>query len=210
MGEPRAGGYVPLTRRFSALAVGLAFYVGPIAIVGSAVSARTSGIVVSRATVEERLLPLAGLARAAAQAEGLAPELVLAVASVESSGRRDARSREGALGLMQVLPSTAADVATDLGIPRPDLFDPATSFRVGARYLADQVRAWDGHAAAVKLALCAYNAGPAKVRTWMRERPVDPASSDIGELVPPSYVETSDYVRRVGEWEIRWRETLAR
>jgi soluble lytic murein transglycosylase-like protein len=90
--------------------------------------------------------------RSAALDSGLPVEMLVAVAQVESQMRADARSREDARGLLQVLPSTAA--ALRLDVNRPD-----SNVLAGARYLAqllDQFHSTD-------LALAAYNAGPTAV-----------------------------------------------
>lgn len=208
MGESEPGRYVPLSRRLGSACLGLAFFAGPAMLVAGAISARTAGIVDSHARVEARMMRWVGAARAAAAAEGVPAALVLAVASAESSGRPDARSHRGAVGLMQLMPPTAAEVAADRGEPPPRLTDPATSLRLGARYLAWQLRAFAGRAAAQDLALCAYNAGPGRVQGWLAERPIDPAAPIPTSWIPPAYSETRAYVRRVTEWERRWREIL--
>lgn len=214
MGDPVEAGRaaplsaVPLARRLSGVLVGIAFFVGPVLMVSGAVSARTAGVVDSKPTVEERMRAFLPLARAAAESEQVPLELVLAVASAESSGRPDVVSRAGAVGLMQLLPSTAAELAADRGERAPRLTDPGTSLRLGARYLRYQLRAFDGYAATRELALCAYNAGPGSVRRWLADRPLPADEPTLGTWIPPEYAETRAYVRRVTEWESRWAETL--
>ena len=86
---------------------------------------------------------------------GLAPALVLAVASVESGFQPKAVSPKGAQGLMQLMPATAAS----LGVS--DAFDPETNLEGGSRYLAELIALYGGD---LTKALAAYNAGPGAVK----------------------------------------------
>jgi soluble lytic murein transglycosylase-like protein len=108
----------------------------------------------------------------AALAQGLTPELVRSVAKAESGLRPDAISPKGAVGLMQLMPGTAAalHVAAD---------NPAENAKGGATYLRQLLLQYNGNAA---LALAAYNAGPSAVARYGG--------------VPP-YPETRRYVVRV-------------
>lgn len=90
----------------------------------------------------------------AASVYALDPKLVEAVAWRESRFRPDARSIKGAIGVMQLMPGTARD----LGV---DPHDPVQNIRGGALYLRRMMSAFGGD---VRLALAAYNAGPAAVR----------------------------------------------
>jgi soluble lytic murein transglycosylase-like protein len=186
----------------------LLFFALPILILAAAVGLRTSGEVESATSICGRLRAYLPAARAAAASEGVPLEILLAVASAESAGHADARSPKGAVGLMQLLPGTAADMAQRGREPeKPVLTDPATSLRLGARYLAWQRRRFAQHPNGGDLALCAYNAGPSKVSRWLNERPIEPGTTDLGSWIP--YRETRDYVRRVRFWTGRWTEILA-
>lgn len=100
--------------------------------------------------------------------------LVAAVIEAESRFTPNAVSPKGALGLMQVLPSTGGLYGT------PDkLFDPSVNLEVGTRYLSWLLREFDGD---LERALAAYNAGPATVARY--------------NGVPP-FRETRKYVRKV-------------
>ncbi len=111
--------------------------------------------------------------RAAAQT-GLDPALLRAVIQVESNFNPSARSPKGALGLMQLMPATAARY----GVKNP--LDPANNVLGGARYLKDLLRQFDDD---LVLALAAYNAGAEAVMRHRRQ-------------VPP-YPETRAYVPKV-------------
>lgn len=94
---------------------------------------------------------LEAIAEKAAAKYGLAPELVKAVVSAESSWRTQAVSSAGAQGLMQLMPATAKE----LGVS--DSFDPKQNIEGGSKYLSRLMTKYDGD---VKKALSAYNWGP--------------------------------------------------
>lgn len=104
---------------------------------------------------------------------GLSPDLIKAVALVESGFDPKAVSPKGAMGLMQLMPATAADYGVD------DPFDPDQNLDGGARVLRDLLDAFNGD---LTLALAGYNAGPGAVRRWQGV---------------PNYRETREYVRKV-------------
>ena len=107
------------------------------------------------ATSSAQNVPLGTSIAATAMRHGLDPALVLAVIGAESGHDPLAVSPKGAIGLMQILPETAAL----MGLPEPA--DPANSLEAGCRYLAALLDIFGGD---VELALAAYNAGPGAVR----------------------------------------------
>ena len=111
--------------------------------------------------------------RYASQA-AIRPELVRAVVQVESGFDPRARSPVGAMGLMQLMPQTAAE----LGVSDP--YDPEENLRAGTAYLKQLLTryGWDE-----AVALAAYNAGPAAVARHGNR--------------PPPYPETINYIRNV-------------
>ncbi len=139
------------------------------------------------------------------------PALVLAITRQESEFNPRAVSRANAVGLMQLLPSTAAMQARREGLPfsRAALIDdPAFNVTLGAAHLMDLVNEWDG---SYILAIASYNAGSSRPREWIQtwgdpRRPgVDPI--DWIELIP--FSETRNYVQRVMENLIVYRARLA-
>lgn len=123
---------------------------------------------------------------------GVDPLLVAALIRQESAWDTTAKSRVGALGLMQMMPATGRLVAQSLGV-RPwnaaQLYDPDLNLRFGTYYLAQTLRRFDGNLAH---ALAGYNAGPNRIPTWSTpESEADPElfTERIG------FTETRDYVR---------------
>jgi len=95
--------------------------------------------------------------RRIAEEEGADPDLAVRVAKQESGFRQDATSRAGARGIMQLMPGTARELGVDIN-------NPMQNIRGGTRYLAQQQRAFGSP----ELALAAYNAGPGRVREFLR------------------------------------------
>jgi soluble lytic murein transglycosylase len=123
------------------------------------------------------------------------PELVWAIMREESHYRVDARSAVGALGLLQLMPSTAAQLARQQGIEdfkSTDLFDARTNIRLGATYLHQLGARFDGRMSA---AIGSYNAGPRRVSNWLRGDARKLEDDVWVENIP--YDQTRSYVKRV-------------
>lgn len=135
------------------------------------------------------------VARAAAPGAPLDPWLVASLARRESLFWRRAASAAGAVGVMQLVPPTAARVAESLGLPAPDraaLFDPELNVALGTAELARLIAAFDGHRAP---ALAAYNAGETVAREWWEARPPGQPLDEWIETIP--YTETRLYVKAI-------------
>jgi soluble lytic murein transglycosylase len=128
------------------------------------------------------------------QERGIDPYLVLAVIRQESLFNARARSPAAALGLMQLIPPTAARVAKQIGLPAPSqekLFEPELNLTLGTQYLKDLLERYANN---WFKAVAAYNAGEAAVDRWEKEIVTD----DIEEFVERiPYVETRGYVKLV-------------
>ena len=98
-----------------------------------------------------------------ALAEGIEPSLAFGLVATESEFNRHAVSPVGAVGYTQLMPSTARFFRPEL--EREALFDRDTNLRLGFRFLKTLIVKYDGN---VKLALLAYNRGPDKVDTILR------------------------------------------
>ncbi|HEX6203725.1 MAG TPA: lytic transglycosylase domain-containing protein, partial [Thermoanaerobaculia bacterium] len=121
------------------------------------------------------------------------PWLVATLARRESRFWRWAASPAGAVGVMQLLPETAARVAGSLGRDAPGraaLFDPDVNIALGTAELARLVAAFDGEWAP---ALAGYNAGENVARQWWEARPPGQPLDEWIETIP--YTETRLYVK---------------
>ena len=123
--------------------------------------------------------------RAAAAASDMEPALIHAVISAESGYNPYARSRHGALGLMQLMPETAKRYNVR------NRLDPVQNIEGGTRYLRDLMRLFDND---LRLALAAYNAGEQTVIKYGRRIPPNP--------------ETLTYVPRVLEFYRRYKAQI--
>jgi len=126
--------------------------------------------------------------------------LLYAIVRQESAFAPEAVSRVGARGLMQLMPATAASMASKMQMPfSPErLADGVYNMLLGRSYLESLIDDFGGSYA---LAIAAYNAGPGRVRQWLHEFG-DPRGRDIDmvdwiELIP--FSETRAYVQRVLE-----------
>ena len=124
--------------------------------------------------------------------------LAVAVIKVESDFREAANSQSGAVGLMQIMPETAAWIAYQLGEAPEEIADdikhlrePETNIRYGTWYLAELENEFKGNDV---LALAAYNAGRGNVHDWMEKNHWSDNFSDVDKI---PYAETRDYVKRV-------------
>lgn len=100
-----------------------------------------------------------------ALAEGLDPELAFRLVRVESVFRTNARGPSGALGLTQLMPSTARALDRSLRT-EAQILDPETNLRTGFRYLRRMIERYDGN---VRLGLLAYNRGELAVDRALRD-----------------------------------------
>ena len=113
-----------------------------------------------------------------ARANDLDPDVVVAVIEVESAGYHLAVSHVGAMGLMQLLPTTGKEIALRMGIEwnGPDtLFDPTTNIRLGTAYLSQLMNRYGS----LNTALAAYNWGLGRIDRRLRR----------GRGIPSRYIE---------------------
>jgi soluble lytic murein transglycosylase len=128
----------------------------------------------------------------------LSRELLLGLAKQESRFTPQVRSGAGAVGLMQLMPATAAELAGG-PLAAVELEDPARNVALGGLYLRGLLRQWQGNSL---LAVASYNAGPGAVEGW-----IDPRLTAAPELwveaIP--YPETRLYVKKVlgNAWSYR-------
>lgn len=132
--------------------------------------------------------------RAAAAANGLPAWLVAGIIRQESAFDPRATSPVGASGLMQLMPATAREVADrlDASYPADGLYDPEFSIELGAAYLAQLIKMFDGN---VELAVASYNGGPNRILRMWNEAGPDPELDDFVENMDLD--ESRDYVKRI-------------
>jgi soluble lytic murein transglycosylase len=135
-------------------------------------------------------LHYSALVRERAKAEGIDPALLAAVIYQESKFHPAARSKSGAIGLMQLTPSTAEGIALRTGgtaFEVSDLTDPALNIRYGTWYLHDLFAKYRS----LRLVLAAYNAGQGNVDRWR--------AAGLGIQYPETraYVARVEHLRRV-------------
>ena len=122
------------------------------------------------------------------------PFMTFAIIKVESKFNRNIKSSSGALGLMQLMESTAIEMANELGeevIVKEALYNPETNIKIGTTYYATLLKHYEGNE---QLALAAYNAGMGNVDNWIKEGTLKKDGSNI-ENIP--YKETNMYVRKI-------------
>lgn len=113
----------------------------------------------------------------AARTYNIPAALLIAMAKVESDFNPNVVSGAGAIGIMQLMPSTAAG----LGVSDP--YDPYQNIMGGAKYVAQNIEQFKNYSNGLELAIAAYNAGPNAVIKY-------------GYQIPP-YEETQNYVKKV-------------
>lgn len=141
-----------------------------IAAIAAALSRRATGLTASEVDA------VASTIVVEAHRHALEPSLVLAVMHVESRFYNFAVSPVGAIGLMQVMPETGAELAARMGVDwlgPQSLFDPITNVRLGVAYL----RQLSDRYGSLSTALAAYNWGPGRIDRRLR----------LGTALPDQY-----------------------
>jgi soluble lytic murein transglycosylase len=169
-----------------AAVVGVAHWVAPLFASGSGPSWYTQTVYP---------LEYSGAIRAGAARYDLDPALVAAVVYAESRFDEHARSSQGAVGLMQILPETADQIADQSGgltFTTEDLEDPRINVRYGSYYLRQALDAYDGD---LRAAVASYNAGMGVVDEWVAETKAEGRTKL--RLRDNPYPETRAYVEKV-------------
>ena len=122
---------------------------------------------------------------------GLPEYLLYALIRSESFFQHQVVSGAGAIGLTQLMPATAADIAKKLKVADYSLTDPEINIRFGAYYLAEMIRRSDNR---IMPACFAYNAGISRVRGWQKKAQGLPEDLFLESL---EYAETRDYGRKL-------------
>ena len=120
--------------------------------------------------------------RNASETYQIDPVLIATIINTESSFDKNKVSQKNAVGLMQLLPSTAKAMTNE----EIDLFDPATNIMLGVKYLAYLINKFKD----VDTALIAYNAGEGNVSRWLQEQ-------EKTNLTTCPFKETNAYVAKI-------------
>lgn len=120
--------------------------------------------------------------------------MIYAIIKAESNFNPNVKSQSNAIGLMQLLETTANERAKTIEtqeINAADLYDPETNIKLGTSYYAYLLNYYKGNSV---LAITAYNAGIGNVNDWIKYSVIQEDGSDI-ENIP--YKETNNYVRKI-------------
>ena len=120
--------------------------------------------------------------------------LVYAIIKAESNFEPNITSSSGAMGLMQLMDSTAKEIAEKIGyeyVSKEVLYQPETNIMLGTKYFSELLEQYEGN---MKLALAAYNAGIGNINKWIENGTIQSDGTDI-ENIP--FKETNNYVRKI-------------
>ena len=130
---------------------------------------------------------------AEAEKNNLDPALVFAIIKAESKFDKNAKSKAGAIGLMQIKLQTAnyvCEINGENSITESELFDPQTNIKIGTNYLSYLSKKFQS----LDIVICAYNAGETVVKNWLLD---DQFSKDGKTLFKVPYKETKEYLSKV-------------
>lgn len=118
--------------------------------------------------------------------------LVASIVNSESNFNENAKSGKGAVGLMQLMPSTAQWIAKKIGVEYSDelLSKPEYNLEIGTYYIGYLIDMFGNE----EVALCAYNAGPSNVKNWLANKEY---SQDGKTLEKIPFKETKNYINKV-------------
>ena len=133
-------------------------------------------------------------------ADPIEPALTLAITRQESEFDARVVSPAGAIGMMQLLPGTAKEIArkNGLGFSKDRLYEAKYNMNIGSLYLSRLINSYDG---SYILAIAAYNAGPGNVHNWVQDfgTPNNNLDNAINWIEKIPFKETRNYVQRVME-----------
>lgn len=122
------------------------------------------------------------------------PLLTFAIIKAESNFNRNIKSKSGAIGLMQLMESTAIEQAEEVNeeiIVTESLYNPEINIKIGTKYYSKLIKKYNNN---TLLALAAYNAGIGNVDNWIKQGIIKEDGSDI-ENIP--FKETNNYIRKI-------------
>lgn len=119
-------------------------------------------------------------------------ELIYAMIKAESNFNSEAISNKNAIGLMQILESTANEVAKEIEreITREDIINPEINIHLGTKYISNLIKRYGN----IELAIASYNAGIGNVDNWINQGIIQKNGEDV-ENIP--FKETNNYIRKI-------------
>lgn len=119
-------------------------------------------------------------------------ELIYAMIKAESNFNAEAISNKNAIGLMQILDSTAYEVAEEIEkeITKEDIINPEININLGTKYISNLIKRYEN----IELAVASYNAGIGNVDNWIEQGIIKESGENI-ENIP--FKETNNYVRKI-------------
>jgi soluble lytic murein transglycosylase len=141
----------------------------------------------------------ADIIHSSAEKNNIPSSLVFSIARQESAWEFDAKSRVGASGLMQLMPATAKETAkrARLAYKKSQLFDPEYNIALGSHYITGLLEQYEDNRA---LAIASYNAGPHRVKQWLKKSNALLPLDVWIEIIP--FKETRKYVQNVLSYEV--------
>lgn len=119
--------------------------------------------------------------------------LIYSIIKAESNFNPNAKSQSDAIGLMQIIETTAKETAKELGysdIAEEELYNPEINIQIGVKYFSKLLTLYDN----TNLAIIAYNAGIGNVDKWIENKTIQKDGEDL-ENVP--FKETENYARKI-------------
>ncbi|OUV99195.1 MAG: hypothetical protein CBD16_08600, partial [Betaproteobacteria bacterium TMED156] len=140
-------------------------------------------------------IPYKKIVKEEARSHKISPSLIMSLMRQESRFKEKIVSPAGAIGLMQLMPSTARSVARKIklkSVGKKSLSNPIINVKLGSSYLENLFSKFKGSAL---LSVAAYNAGPSRSRKWKRSLRMEISGAAFTESIP--FDETRDYVKFV-------------
>ena len=122
------------------------------------------------------------------------PLWIYSIVKAESNYKINAKSKSNAIGLMQIMLSTAKEIGSEINfeedITEEKLYEPETNIQIGTAYYKILLEKYNN----INLALIAYNAGMGNLDKWLEQGIIDPQGENL-ENIP--YAETKNYVKKI-------------
>jgi len=136
------------------------------------------------------------IVKSSSKQTGVDANLIWAIMKSESAFRKNVVSKAGAIGLMQLMPTTAKLMSKNMNKNFADLYSPKDNIEIGTYYLSKLIKMFKGN---IHAAIASYNAGEDVVSIWMKKAKMMNGDEWIEEI---PYSETNTYVKKVmsGYW----------